>query len=236
MKESGPAHGKAHGRLNGQGPSTPPATPRRPKLAQRRTTHRKGQGLHRGGGAPWQRALVRRGRPTCHHRRHRQPAPLEHLEAHRQGRRPATGQPVHPRPGLCTSMPSTGDLKGLLLSTPNDAWDFSGNNSVLLFELQGPRRQDHQGLGPRRPNGFFFVTDRESSPRTTAAIPWKQNAIIGAHPLWTASPGPTGFDLTTGLPGSRTASARPSPSPGQEKGKAVFVSPHPSWAAPTGCR
>ena len=35
--------------------------------------------------------------------------------------------------------PTTGELKGFFSHTPNDAWDFSGNNSVLLFDYKDPK-------------------------------------------------------------------------------------------------
>jgi alcohol dehydrogenase (cytochrome c) len=64
---------------------------------------------------------------------------------------------------------STGELKGFFQHTPNDAWDFSGNNSVVLFEYKDPKTGKLVKASAHADrNGFFFVTDREKLPPAPA--------------------------------------------------------------------
>lgn len=185
-----------------------------------------------GGGAPWQTAsfdvetntiAIGAGNP----------APWNTWKRTKEG-----DDPTH-WDSLFTSSQAyvnagTGELKGFFQHTPNDGWDFSGNNSVVLFEYKDPKTGKLvKASGHADRNGFFFVTDREKLA-TGAGYPNKPTALIGAWPFVNGITWASGFDLKTGRPiekGNRPPCPRRVP---------TRVTPssfrHRSWAAPTGCR
>ncbi len=211
------------GRLNGQ-PSTPTGDPKAPSWPNDPNSPTgKVEAWSQGGGAPWQTPsfdvetntiIVGTGNP----------APWN------TWKRTAKGDDPRNWPSLYTSGqayvdPSTGDLNGFFSHTPNDAWDFSGNNSVLLFDYKDPKSgKTIKASAHADRNGFFFVTDREKLAKNDGGHPWKQNAIIGAHPFVDGITWAKGFDLTTGLP-IENGNRPPEPKEGQEKGDSIFVSP-----------
>ncbi len=211
------------GRLNGQ-PSTPTGDPKAPSWPNDPNSPTgKVEAWSQGGGAPWQTPsfdvetntiVVGTGNP----------APWN------TWKRTAKGDDPRNWPSLYTSGqayvdPSTGDLNGFFSHTPNDAWDFSGNNSVLLFDYKDPKSgKTIKASAHADRNGFFFVTDREKLAKNDGGHPWKQNAIIGAHPFVDGITWAKGFDLTTGLP-IENGNRPPEPKEGQEKGDSIFVSP-----------
>jgi len=122
--------------------------------------------------------------------------------------------------------PTTGELKGFFSHTPNDAWDFSGNNSVLLFDYKDPKTgKTVKASAHADRNGYFFVTDREKLAKAGGGHPWKQNAIINAWPFVDGITWTKGFDLKTGMPQVVDAQYPPMPKAGQDKGDTIFVSP-----------
>ncbi|MFN3985222.1 MAG: methanol/ethanol family PQQ-dependent dehydrogenase [Rhodocyclaceae bacterium] len=119
---------------------------------------------------------------------------------------------------------ATGELKGFYQHTPNDAWDFSGNNEIVLFEYTDPAtgKQVKAGAHADR-NGFFFVTDREALA-TPASHPNKPTALINAWPFVDGVTWAKGFDLEIGRPIENDN--RPPPvADGEEKGETILVSP-----------
>ena len=115
-------------------------------------------------------------------------------------------------------------MKGFYQHTPNDAWDFSGNNSVVLFEYKDPKTGKLiKASAHADRNGFFFVTDREKLA-TGAGYPNKPTSLIGAWPFVDGITWASGFDLKTGRPIEK-GNRPPAPKEGADKGESVFVSP-----------
>lgn len=212
------------GRLNGQ-PSTPTGDPKAPTWPNDPNSPTgKVEAWSHGGGAPWQTAsfdvetntiVVGTGNP----------APWNTWKRTAPGDKP-TNWPSLYTSGQAYVDPSTGELKGFFSHTPNDAWDFSGNNSVLLFDYKDPKTgKTVKASAHADRNGYFFVTDREKLAQAGTGHPWKQNAIINAWPFVDGITWTKGFDLKTGMPKVDEAQYPPQPKPGQDKGDTVFVSP-----------
>ncbi len=211
------------GRLNGE-PSTPTGDPKAPTWPNEPNSPTgQVEAGSQGGGAPGQTPsfdvetntiVVGTGNP----------APWN------TWKRTAKGDDPRNWPSLYTSGqayvdPSTGDLKGFFSHTPNDAWDFSGNNSVLLFDYKDQKTgKTVKASAHADRNGFFFVTDREKLAKADGGHPWKQSAIINAWPFVDGITWASGFDLKTGLP-IENNNRPPEPKEGQEKGDSIFVSP-----------
>ena len=178
---------------------------------------------HHGGGAPWQSAafdpetntiVIGAGNP----------APWNTWKRTKEGDDPKNWDSLFTS-GQAYVDATTGELKGFYQHTPNDAWDFSGNNSVVLFDYKDPKsgRQVKASAHADR-NGFFYVTDREKLA-TGAGYPNKPTALIGAWPFVDGITWATGIDLKTGRPNEVAGQRPPLPTAGADKGKAVFVSP-----------
>ena len=119
---------------------------------------------------------------------------------------------------------STGELKGFFQHTPNDGWDFSGNNSVVLFEYKDPKTGKMVNASAHADrNGFFFVTDRDKLAKG-AGYPNKPTSLIGAWPFVDGITWASGFDLKTGRP-IENGNRPPLPKEGADKGESIFVSP-----------
>ena len=178
---------------------------------------------HHGGGAPWQSAafdpetntiVIGAGNP----------APWNTWKRTKEGDDPKNWDSLFTS-GQAYVDATTGELKGFYQHTPNDAWDFSGNNSVVLFDYKDPKtgKQVKASAHADR-NGFFYVTDREKLA-TGAGYPNKPTALIGAWPFVDGITWATGIDLKTGRPNEVAGQRPPQPTAGADKGKAVFVSP-----------
>lgn len=175
-----------------------------------------------GGGAPWQTAsfdietntvVIGAGNP----------GPWNTWKRTKEGDDPRNWDSLFTS-GQAYVDASTGELKGFFQHTPNDAWDFSGNNSVVLFEYKDPKSgKTIKASAHADRNGFFFVTDREKLA-TGAGYPNKPTSLIGAWPFVKGITWATGFDLKTGRPIENNGRP-PLPEAGADKGKTVFVSP-----------
>jgi len=175
-----------------------------------------------GGGAPWQTAsfdpetntiVIGSGNP----------APWNTWKRTAEGGNPQEWDSLFTS-GQAYVDASTGELKGFYQHTPNDAWDFSGNNSVVLFEYKDPKTGKLVKASAHADrNGYFFVTDREKLA-TGAGYPNKPTSLINAWPFVDGITWAKGFDLKSGRP-IETGNRPPLPEAGAEKGKAVFVSP-----------
>ena len=176
-----------------------------------------------GGGAPWQTAsfdveknmvVIGTGNP----------APWNTWARTKEGDDPRNWDSLFTS-GQAYVDASTGELKGFFQHTPNDAWDFSGNNSVLLFEYKDPKtgKQVKASAHADR-NGFFFVTDREKLA-SGAGYPNKPTALLGAYPFVDGITWAKDFDLKTGKPNIVAGQHPPKPAPGADKGESIFVSP-----------
>ncbi|URI06692.1 methanol/ethanol family PQQ-dependent dehydrogenase [Aquincola tertiaricarbonis] len=212
------------GRLNGK-PSTPTGNPKAPSWPDDANSPTgKVEAWSHGGGAPWQTAsfdvetntiVVGTGNP----------APWNTWKRTAAGDKP-TNWPSLYTSGQAYLDPTTGELKGFFSHTPNDAWDFSGNNSVLLFDYKDPKSgKTVKASAHADRNGFFFVTDREKLAQAGSGHPWKQTAIINAFPFVDGITWTTGFDLKTGMPNVPIEQYPPLPKEGQDKGDSIFVSP-----------
>ena len=211
------------GRLNGK-PSTPtgglPDAPSWPDDPNSETG--KVEAWSQGGGAPWQSAsfdaktntiVIGTGNP----------APWNTW-----ARTPEGGDPTE-WPSLYTSGqayvdPTTGQLKGFYAHTPNDAWDFSGNNEIILFDFKKDGKTIRAGAHADR-NGHFYVTDvnKLSNPKKPV---WKQaDGFIAAYPFVDGITWADGYDFKTGMPNWVEGQRPPPPAPGEERGKSIEVSP-----------
>ena len=148
------------GRLDGK-PSTPTGDPKAPTWPNDPNSPTgKVEAWSHGGGAPWQTAsfdvetntiVVGTGNP----------APWNTWKRTAPGDRPINWPSLYTS-GQAYVDPTTGELKGFFSHTPNDAWDFSGNNSVLLFDYKDPKTGKMVKASAHADrNGYFFVTDRE---------------------------------------------------------------------------
>lgn len=211
------------GRLNGQ-PSTPTGDPKAPSWPNDPNSPTgKVEAWSQGGGAPWQTAtfdvdtntiVIGTGNP----------APWNTWKRTAKGDDPRNWASLYTS-GQAYVDPTTGNLKGFFSHTPNDAWDFSGNNSVLLFDYKDAKTgKTVKASAHADRNGFFFVTDREKLASGDGGHPWKQSAIINAWPFVDGITWAKGFDLKTGLP-IENNNRPPEPKEGAEKGDTIFVSP-----------
>jgi PQQ-dependent dehydrogenase (methanol/ethanol family) len=176
-----------------------------------------------GGGAPWQTAsfdieknmvVIGTGNP----------APWNTWHRTKEGDDPRNWDSLFTS-GQAYVDASTGELKGFFQHTPNDAWDFSGNNSVVLFEYKDPKTGNTVKASAHADrNGYFFVTDREKLA-TGAGYPNKPTSLIGAWPFVDGITWAKSWDIKTGKPNIVEGQHPPKPAPGKEKGETIFVSP-----------
>ncbi len=176
---------------------------------------------HHGGGAPWQSAtfdpdtntiVIGAGNP----------APWNTWKRTKEGDDPLNWDSLFTS-GQAYVDATSGELKGFYQHTPNDAWDFSGNNSVVLFEYKDAAGKTVKASAHADRNGFFYVTDREKLA-TGAGYPNKPTSLINAWPFVDGITWAKGIDKKTGKP-IETGNRPPQPEAGADKGKAVFVSP-----------
>lgn len=205
------------GRLDGK-PSTPtgdtsaPSWPNDPNSPTGKV-----EAWSHGGGAPWQSAtfdlenntiVIGAGNPAPWNTHKRSPGDSLFTS------------------GQAYVDASTGELKGFYQHTPNDAWDFSGNNEIVLFDYKDPKTGKTIKAGAHADrNGFFYVTDR-TQLANGAGYPNKPTALLNAFPFVEKISWATHIDLKTGRPVEPTPSNRPPlPEGGEAHGKSVFVSP-----------
>ena len=211
------------GRLNGK-PSTvtggDPKAPSWPDDPSRETG--KVEAWSQGGGAPWQSAtyvpetntiVVGTGNP----------APWNTW-----ARTPEGGNPED-YPSLYTSGQayvdaSTGELKGFYSHTPNDAWDFSGNNEIILFDFKKNGKTIKAGAHADR-NGYLFVTNVDALSKPGGTVHRQAEGFVAAYPFVDGITWSKGFNAKTGYP-NWVKGQRPAPAKaGEERGKPVEVSP-----------
>jgi len=177
-----------------------------------------------GGGAPWQTAsfdidtntiVIGTGNP----------APWNTWKRTKEGDDPRNWESLYTS-GQAYVDPSTGDMVGFFQHTPNDAWDFSGNNEIILFEYKDPKTGKMKKAGAHADrNGFFFVTDRDKLTKRGGKIN-KPTSLIAAHPFVPDISWAKGFDLKTGKPIEVEGQRPPKPEPGKKQGKKIKVTPN----------
>jgi alcohol dehydrogenase (cytochrome c) len=209
------------GRLNGKD-STPTGDAKAPSWPEG-PDGKKVDAWNHGGGAPWQTAsydvdknmvVIGTGNP----------APWNTWHRTKEGDDPRNWDSLFTS-GQAYVDASTGELKGFFQHTPNDAWDFSGNNSVVLFEYKDPKTGKLVKASAHADrNGFFFVTDREKLA-SGAGYPNKPTSLIGAWPFVDGITWAKSWNLQTGKPNIVEGQHPPAPKAGADKGESIFVSP-----------
>lgn len=107
---------------------------------------------------------------------------------------------------------TTGEVKWFYQHTPNDTWDFSGNNELVLFDYDNEGKKTPATAHADR-NGFFYVVNREDG-KLMNAFPFVDNIT------WASQ-----IDLETGRPVENPGQRPPRLKPGQERSESVEVSP-----------
>ena len=196
------------GRLNGK-ESTPTGDPEAPTWP-RDENGELVEAWHHGGGAPWQsasfdiennRIIVGAGNP----------APWNTWKRTAKGDDPRNWDNLYTS-GQVAVDPTTGEVDWFYQHTPNDAWDFSGNNELVLFEYDDNGKNIKATAHADR-NGFFYVVNREDGG-FIRAFPFVDNITWASH-----------IDPKTGRPVENENQRPPLPKEGEERGEAVQVSP-----------
>ncbi len=199
------------GRLNGKD-STPTGNIKAPSWPDdpNHPTGKK-EAWSQGGGAPWQSAsfdpetntiIVGAGNP----------APWNGWERTSDGGNPNDYDSLYTS-GQVGVDPSTGEVKWFYQHTPNDAWDFSGNNELVLFDYKDKAGKTVKATAHADRNGFFYVVDRKDG-KLQNAFPFVDGITWASH-----------IDLKTGRPVENEGQRPPKPEPGEKHGKSVEVSP-----------
>jgi alcohol dehydrogenase (cytochrome c) len=168
-----------------------------------------------GGGAPWQSASF--------------DVPTNTIVIGAGNPAPWNGWARWPGDSLFTSGqayvdPGTGELKGFYQHTPNDHWDFSGNNELVLFDWKSPQGKTVRAAAHADRNGFFYVTDVEKLAKP-GGKPNRPTALLAAYPFVDGITWAKGIDLKTGRPIEVEGQRPPAPKEGEDRGPAVRVSP-----------
>ncbi|MPT21353.1 MAG: PQQ-dependent dehydrogenase, methanol/ethanol family, partial [Pseudomonas sp.] len=199
------------GRLNGKD-STPTGDVKAPSWPDdpNHPTGKK-EAWSQGGGAPWQSAsfdaetntiIIGAGNP----------APWNGWARTSDGGDPKDYDSLYTS-GQVGVDPTTGEVKWFYQHTPNDAWDFSGNNELVLFDYKDKDGKVTKATAHADRNGFFYVVDR-SNGKLKNAFPFVDKITWASH-----------IDLETGRPVENPGQRPPKPKPGESKGEVVEVSP-----------
>lgn len=210
------------GRLNGK-ESTPSGDPKAPSWPNdpKNETGKKTSWSH-GGGAPWQSAsydvetntiIIGTGNP----------APWNTWERTADGGDPRDWDSLYTS-GQIGIDPTTGDIKWFYQHTPNDGWDFSGNNELVLFEYkEGGKTVKATAHADR--NGFFYVINRDNMPIAKNQREDQARRFIRAFPFVDKITWASHIDPKTGRPVVDINQYPPLPKAGEDKGKPIQVSP-----------
>lgn len=200
-----------YGRLDGE-KSSPTGDPKAPSWPDDPNSPTgKVEAWSHGGGAPWQSAsydmetntiIVGAGNP----------APWNGWARTAEGGDPKDFDSLYTS-GQVGVDPTTGEVKWFYQHTPNDAWDFSGNNELVLFEYKEKDGKIVKATGHADRNGFFYVVNRENGD-FIRGFPFVDNIT------WA-----TGIDPKTGRPMEVEGQRPPKPEAGEKRGKSIEVSP-----------
>ena len=200
------------GRLNGKD-STPTGDAKAPSWPDK--DGKKVEAWSHGGGAPWQTGvfdektntfIIGTGNPAPWNHHYRSPGDSLYTS------------------GQVYIEPSTGEPVGFFQHTPNDAWDYSGNNEIILFDFEKDGKKIRAGAHADR-NGFFILTDIDKLTARDGKIN-KPEALIAAYPFVKDITWAKGYDLKTGRPIENEGQRPPAPEAGQSKGKSIKVTPN----------
>ncbi|MDO6682797.1 methanol/ethanol family PQQ-dependent dehydrogenase [Oceanobacter sp. 5_MG-2023] len=199
-----------YGRLNGK-KSTPTGDVKAPSWPDDPNSPTgKVEAWSHGGGAPWQSAsfdtetntiIVGAGNP----------APWNGWARTGKDGKPEKYDSLYTS-GQVGVDPTTGEVKWFYQHTPNDAWDFSGNNELVLFEYKD-KGKTVKATGHADRNGFFYVVNRENG-KFIRAFPFVDNIT------WAK-----GIDPKSGRPIEVEGQRPPKPKEGENRGESVEVSP-----------
>ncbi|MGP5018790.1 methanol/ethanol family PQQ-dependent dehydrogenase [Vreelandella alkaliphila] len=199
------------GRLNGEestptGDASAPSWPDDPDSETGKV-----QAWSQGGGAPWQSAsfdpdtntiIIGAGNP----------APWNGWARTSEDGDPSDYDSLYTS-GQLGIDPSTGEVKWFYQHTPNDTWDFSGNNEIVLFEYEDENGRTVNAGAHADRNGFFYVTDRTNGELINA-FPFVDNITWATH-----------IDLETGRSVEAEGQRPPRLEEGQTRSEPVEVSP-----------
>lgn len=199
------------GRLNGEEstPSGDPSAPSWPDDPDSETG--KVEAWSHGGGAPWQSAsfdpetntiIVGAGNP----------APWNGWARTSPDGHPSDYDSLYTSAQVAVD-PTTGEIKWHYQHTPNDHWDFSGNNEIVLFDYEDETGQLVRAGAHADRNGFFYITDRTNGDLLDA-FPFVDNITWATH-----------IDLETGRPAEVEGQRPPRLEEGQTRSEPVEISP-----------
>lgn len=209
------------GTLNGK-PSTPSGDPKAPSWPNNKDGSKVDSWNH-GGGAPWQTAtfdvktntiVVGTGNPAPWNTWYR-----------------SDGDNWQDYDSLYTSgqaylEPSTGEMVGFFQHTPNDAWDYSGNNPITLFDMKTKDGKTVRAGAHADRNGYLFVTKLDELTKRDGKISKQVGGAFGIYPFVPGITWATGWDVATGRPKEVEGQRPPPPAKGEKKGKAIQVTPN----------
>ncbi|MDD2867280.1 methanol/ethanol family PQQ-dependent dehydrogenase [Neomegalonema sp.] len=168
-----------------------------------------------GGGAPWQSAsfdvesntlIVGAGNPAPWNTWERTPGDSLYTS------------------GQAYVNPANGELVGFYQHTPNDAWDFSGNNEIIIFDYKQEDGTTIRAGAHADRNGFFYVTDIEKLSARGGEIN-RPTALLAAYPFVDQITWAKGIDLETGRPIEVEGQRPPPPAEGERQGATIQVTP-----------
>lgn len=199
------------GRLDGEEstPSGDPSAPSWPDDPDSETG--KVEAWSQGGGAPWQSAsfdpesntiIIGAGNP----------APWNGWARTSPDGHPSDYDSLYTSAQVAVD-PTTGEIKWHYQHTPNDHWDFSGNNEIVLFDYEDESGQLVRAGAHADRNGFFYITDRTNGDLLDA-FPFVDNITWATH-----------IDLETGRPAEVEGQRPPRLEEGQTRSEAVEISP-----------
>lgn len=199
------------GRLDGKD-STPSGDPRAPSWPDDPNSPTgKVQAWSQGGGAPWQSAtfdpttntiVIGAGNP----------APWNGWARTAPDGDPGDYDSLYTS-GQVGVDPTTGEIKWFYQHTPNDTWDFSGNNEIVLFDYKDKNGKTHKAGAHADRNGFFYVTDRTNGN------------LLNAFPFVDGITWAKEIDLKTGRPVENPGQRPARLQPGETRSPVVEVSP-----------
>lgn len=202
------------GRLNGK-PSSFTGDPKAPSWPNDKDG-KKVEAWNHGGGAPWQSAtfdvktntiVIGTGNPAPWNTWKRSPGDSLYTS------------------GQVYIEPSTGEPVGFFQHTPNDAWDFSGNNPIVLFDLEKDGKTIRAGAHADR-NGYFFLTDLDKLTKRDGKISKQKGSALGIYPFVPNISWASKWDVANGRPIENPGQRPPPPAPGQDKGEVIKVTPN----------
>ena len=120
--------------------------------------------------------------------------------------------------------PSDGEVVGFYQHTPNDAWDFSGNNEIILFDYTDKAGNTHRAGAHADRNGCFYVTDVNALSERGTDIN-KPTALLNAFPFVDEISWASHIDLETGRPVENEGQRPPLPEEGESRGATIQVTP-----------